>query len=184
MDKKIKNYIVKGILSIIFFIVMLGILYASINNFIGTTTETMNNYVDTMIETKATLAEEQLKSLAEFSNAKAFLLSDNSIGVVQFNYKNTSDEITSFGNNYKIKAYQNGIELERPYFVNDEKYTNYDNINKNIKQDISIPIEQAFKLENSTDDIEIDIYYSPNVYPSNDTLVQNILIPISQDENT
>lgn len=182
--KDIKFFIKKLIVGIIGFFVIIS-LYAWYNKkVVETTQEVMLDFVDTMIPTETTKGEEELKSLAEFSNAKAFLLSDNSIGVVQFNYKNTSDEITSFDSNYKIKAYQNGIELERPYFVNDEKYTNYENKNKNIKQDISISIEQAFKLENSTDDIEIDIYYSPNVYPSNDTLVQNILIPISQDENT
>lgn len=184
MGKKAKKIIINVVVSIIGFYIFLCFLSWAMNKAVEDTTTAVNNYVETIVSTEPPKGEDEIKKLAEFSNAKAFLLSDNSIGVVQFNYKNISDEITSFGSNYKIKAYQNGIELEKPYFVNDEKYTNYDNMSKNIKQDISIPIEQAFKLENSTDDIEIDIYYSPNVYPSNDTLVQNILIPISQDENT
>lgn len=179
--KDIKVFIKKLIIGIVGFIVILYLYTWYNKKLVETTQEVVNSMVYSTEETKT---ETELKTLAEFSNAKAFLLSDNSIGVVQFNYKNTSDEITSFDNNYKIKAYQNGIELEKPFYVNDEKYTNYDNKSKNIKQDISIPIQQAFTLENTTDDIEIDIYYSPNVYPSNDTLVQNILIPISQDENT
>lgn len=181
--KETKLFLKKIIWGIIGFFVIIS-LYAWYNKkVVETTQEVMLDYVDAFTETTTIVNEKELKSLAKFSNSKAFILSDNINGVVYLEYKNTSGDITSFDKNYKLKAYQNGIELERPFYINDSKYQYFDNKTKNIKNDVSIPIEQAFTLENTEDDIEVDIYYSPNVYSSNDTLIETIVIPITQDQD-
>lgn len=180
--KELKLFLKKAVLGIIGFWVIISLYAWGYKRVTETTTEAMLDMVDTMVQTSTTKDDEQIKTLAVFSNGKAFVLSDNVNGVVYLEYKNTSGDITSFDNNYKIKAYQNGIELERPFYINDNKYKYFDNKSKNIKNDVSIPIEQAFTLENTNDDIEIDIYYSPNIYSQNDTLIENFVIPISQYE--
>lgn len=184
MGSKIKKTLINICISIFGFFLILYVIYWGTNRAVEETTQTMLNYAETITTTQQTQSSEELLNLCDFSNEKAYLLSDGVNGVVYFEYTNTSDEITAFSNTYKIKAYQNGIELTIPFYVNDSTYQFKDNQRKNIKKDTTIPIEQAFTLENTTDNIEVDIYYAPNVYPSQDTIIKTFEVEIQQTENT
>lgn len=128
--------------------------------------------------------EKDLKSLGTFSNGFAYLLEDRpEIGIISLDYTNNSGDVTGFSKNYRIRAFQNGIELEKPIVISygENEYKNRDNGNKNIKDGITITIEQAYNLENTDDEIEIEIYYTTNMYMSEDTLIETINVKITDN---
>lgn len=178
MKEKVKKELSKLITKIIFLIIALWIIYAMTNKMIEQTTE-MTESISADIT--AAESEADIKSLAEFSNGSAYLLeTDNNIGIVSIDYTNTSGEVNSFASHYKIEAYQNGIQLEPPVYIENvgDEYKNRENGEKNIKDGIKLNIEKAFILENTEDDIEIEIYYYSNIYLSADELVKTFNVEI------
>lgn len=78
--------------------------------------------------------------------------------IVKYNFKNVADDdATSFMMSVTDKAYQNGMELETCYSVDDS--ANYDSGKQStdIKKGASIEVEVAYKLLDTTADVEIEV---------------------------
>lgn len=128
--------------------------------------------------------EKELKNPGKFSNAFAYMVKDNEeTAIVSLDYTNTSGEIDRFSSHYKIRAFQNGIELEPPIvlYYDENEYQNRNNDDKNIKDGITITIEQAYNIENTEDEIEVEIYFTTNMYMSEDKLLDTINVKIIEN---
>lgn len=71
---------------------------------------------------------------------------------VTLSFTNNTGETTSFNDFTFIKAYQDGIELDKSY---DEKIN--DNVYKSLRPEATLPIELGWLLLNTTTPVEIEI---------------------------
>ena len=77
-----------------------------------------------------------------------------SIVIVKYLFTNNSEEATSFMVSISDTVYQNGVELDYGYLVED--YSS-DNQMKSIKPGITLEVEAAYKLDDTTADIEVEV---------------------------
>lgn len=77
--------------------------------------------------------------------------------VVKYNYTNNSSESTSFDVAFMTYAYQNGIGLNGAYVLADNANYSDENQSKSIKSGASIEVEVAYKLNDTTTDVEIEV---------------------------
>lgn len=79
------------------------------------------------------------------------------IVIVKYKFTNNDSEPASFMWSVDDNVYQNGIELNHSYFVEDSANFSSDNQTKEIKKGVSIYVEAAYELDNTMDDIEVEI---------------------------
>ena len=78
--------------------------------------------------------------------------------IVKYIFTNVSDDdATSFSFAVKDAAYQNGVGLNETYFVDES--ANYDSGTqlKEIKKGASLEVEIAYKLDDTTSDVEVEV---------------------------
>ena len=84
--------------------------------------------------------------------------SGKDVVIVKYLFTNVSDEnAASFSGSLIDKVYQNGIELSGSYFLEDGANYSSDNQTKDIKKGISLEVEAAYELEDTTSDIEVEV---------------------------
>ncbi len=77
--------------------------------------------------------------------------------IITYNFTNISDEEpASFMWTFEDKVYQNGIECEHAYILDDDSY-NSENKDKEIKAGASLEVECAYILNDTTSDIEVEV---------------------------
>ena len=78
--------------------------------------------------------------------------------IVKYIFTNVSDDdAASFSFAIEDAAYQNGVGLNETYFVNES--ANYDSGTqlKEIKKGASLEVEIAYKLDDTTSDVEVEV---------------------------
>lgn len=80
---------------------------------------------------------------------------------VTINWTNNSNYTIDYLSKLKCQAFQDGIELEKQYYVNEELYPiisqNYKLRDNNIRSGISLKITEFFKIKNTNNIIEIEV---------------------------
>jgi len=78
--------------------------------------------------------------------------------IIQYTFKNVADdEAASFAWSISDKVYQNGVELEHAYSLDDSANYNSENKSTNIKMGVSIEVEVAYELKDTTADVEVEL---------------------------
>ena len=80
-----------------------------------------------------------------------------SIVIVKYVFTNNDDEAAAFYLTFDDKVYQNGVGLNECYFADDSANYSSDNQTKEIKKGSSIEVEVAYKLNDNTTDVEVEV---------------------------
>mgnify|MGYP004515262783 CR=1 FL=1 len=99
-----------------------------------------------------TYLEYSENSPVEILNAWTAEYMDRPIFVVSYRWTNTENTNQSALYNVSVSAYQNGIELEKPIFYDEDD----DLRSRDIKPGVSVVIEEAFYLDDTVSDIEVE----------------------------
>lgn len=91
---------------------------------------------------------------------------------VTIDWMNNSKETISYMSALECSAYQDGIELDKGYYIDKEVYSelkqNYDNRDNKIRPKIGLQITELFIVRNTNSVIEIEIeeraYHEEEVY--------------------
>ena len=79
------------------------------------------------------------------------------IVIVKYQFTNNSDEPACFAWSLEYDAFQNGVGLNECWFADDSANYSSDNQTKEIKTGASLSVEVAYKLNDSTTDVEIEV---------------------------
>lgn len=77
--------------------------------------------------------------------------------IVKYLFTNNSDESDSFMLAVDEIAYQDGVELQECYFVDDSANYSIDNQSKKIRPGVTLSVEVAYELADTTTDVEIEV---------------------------
>lgn len=79
------------------------------------------------------------------------------VAVVTYSYTNNGSEAQAFDIAFITHAYQNGVEAEKSYFLSDESYEKNNNQSKEIKPGVTIDVLVAYKLNDTTSPVEVEV---------------------------
>ena len=77
--------------------------------------------------------------------------------IVKYSFTNYSDDPTSFTTAVMTGVYQNGIGLNESLFVEDSANYSTDNHYKEVKKGITLEVEVAYELNDTTTPIEVEV---------------------------
>lgn len=83
--------------------------------------------------------------------------SDKKIVIVKYLFTNNGDEPAAFLYSVSDTVFQNGVSLETCYVAPDEANYNSDDKSKEIKKGVTLAVECAFFLNDTTTDIEVEV---------------------------
>lgn len=81
----------------------------------------------------------------------------NDVIIIKYSFTNNSDDSKSFSLAVEDTVYQGGISLTETYVLSSSANYDYDNKIKKIKSGATVEIEVAYKLNDTTTDIEVEI---------------------------
>ena len=81
----------------------------------------------------------------------------NPIIIVKYTFTNNDDEPACFAWTFDHNAFQDGIGLNECYFAANSANYSSDNQIKEIKKGSTLSVEVAYKLNDSTTDVEIEV---------------------------
>lgn len=79
------------------------------------------------------------------------------VAIVTYSYTNNDSEAHSFSWTFEDHAYQNGVEAEPTYFPSDDDYQKNNNQSKEIKSGVTIDVMVAYKLNDTTTPVEVEV---------------------------
>lgn len=79
------------------------------------------------------------------------------VAIVTYNFTNRSDTAQAFFTAVSDAVYQDGVGLNKAYFLDDSANYSEDNQTKEIKKDASIDVEVAYVLNDSDTDLEVEV---------------------------
>lgn len=79
------------------------------------------------------------------------------VAIVKYIFTNNDDEAVAFSWTFDDAVYQNGIGLNKTYFVSDDVEYSEDNQYKEIKTGATIEVEVAYELNDNTSDLEVEV---------------------------
>ena len=77
--------------------------------------------------------------------------------IVKYLFTNNSNEPASFMWSTDANVYQEGVGLNECYFVEDSASYSSDNQTKEIKSGVTLAVEVAYELNDTTTDIEVEV---------------------------
>ena len=77
--------------------------------------------------------------------------------IVKYKFTNNDNDPSCFSWSLNNAAFQDGIGLNKCYLVDDSANYSSDNQTKEIKKGSSISVEVAYKLNDTTTDVEIEV---------------------------
>lgn len=89
--------------------------------------------------------------------------SGEDVVIVKYIFTNVSDEdAAAFNSTIDAAVYQNGVGLNEAYILSESANFSLDNQRKAIKKGASVEVEVAYKLNDTTTDIEVEVseYFS------------------------
>lgn len=72
-----------------------------------------------------------------------------------FDFGNKSEENQAFYTTYTVKAFQNGIEMEKSYFSENESY---ENSVKDIQPDNTVKVAVVYEYKDNKNPINLEVY--------------------------
>lgn len=82
----------------------------------------------------------------------------NDVAIVKYIFGNVADEdAASFSWTIDDTVFQNGVSLEAAYVLADDANYSSDNQTKEIKTGVSLEVEVAYKLNDTTSDLEVEV---------------------------
>lgn len=82
----------------------------------------------------------------------------NPAAVVTYSYTNNGKEAQAFDFAFITHAYQNGVEAEKCYVISDDgNYDSNNNQSKEIKPGVTIDVMVAYKLNDTTSPVEVEV---------------------------
>lgn len=88
---------------------------------------------------------------------------DGNILIVTYLFQNHSDSSASFAYSISDKAFQNGIEAEKEYFVLDHDF-DFNSATKDIQNSVTLEVQQAYRLNDPTSPVTIEITRAFSVF--------------------
>ena len=151
-----------------------GLFFVSCEIIEVTETDTDNKPAETTANTVAettanTVAETTANNTSNKENKlgnyiveiKSYRLAEDYQGepivIVKYDFTNNDNDASAFYLSLSDHVYQNGIGLNECYFVDDSANYSSDNQTKEIKKGASIDVEVAYKLNDTTSDIEVEV---------------------------
>ena len=144
----------------------IGLFFVSCEIIEVTETDTNNKTAETtantVAETTANNTPNKDNKLGNYIvEIKSYRLAEDYQGepivIVKYGFTNNDNDASAFYLSLSDHVYQNGIGLNECYFVDDSANYSSDNQTKEIKQGASIDVEVAYKLNDTTSDIEIEV---------------------------
>jgi hypothetical protein len=83
-------------------------------------------------------------------------LDKKDVAIISYTFTNKSDSAQSFDVAFSDKVYQDGVEMERNYFCEDESF-NLDASSKEIKAGKSVKVDIAYTLNDTTTDVDVEV---------------------------
>ncbi len=77
--------------------------------------------------------------------------------IIKYLFTNNDDEAAAFMWTLTDEVYQDGVELEHCYLVDDSANYSSDNQDKKIKQGVTIEVEVAYIMNDTTTDINVEV---------------------------
>ena len=81
----------------------------------------------------------------------------NPIAIITYSFTNNSKNAASFMISVDDNVYQNGVGLNECYFVDDSANYSADNQTKDIKTGVTLDVEVAYTLNDTTSDLEVEV---------------------------
>ena len=111
---------------------------------------------------KAQSSKEDANSLGEYSVVidscrLAEDYSGNPVVIVKYIFTNNNDDATSFNFAFTDEVFQGGVGLNKAYVLPDSADYSSDNQTKKIRKGSSFEVEVAYKLNDTTTDITVDV---------------------------
>ena len=78
------------------------------------------------------------------------------IVIVKYQFTNNDNDATSFMWSIDENVYQNGVGLNECYFASDSANYSSDNQTKEIRKGVTLDVEVAYELNDTTTDIEVE----------------------------
>jgi hypothetical protein len=79
------------------------------------------------------------------------------IVIVKYEFTNNDDEPACFAWSLSCDVFQDGVGLNESYFVDESANYSAENQTKEIKKGASLSVEVAYKLNDTTTDVEIEV---------------------------
>lgn len=79
------------------------------------------------------------------------------VAVVTYAFTNNAKESAAFDLTFVDHAYQNGVEAEHVYFLMDESFDKNNNQSKEIKPGVTIDVQVAYKLNDTSSAIDVEV---------------------------
>lgn len=96
--------------------------------------------------------------------------------IIKYSFTNNSDDSKSFSLAVDDTVYQGGMSLEETYVLLSDTNYDYQDKSKKIKSGATVEIEIAYKLEDTTTDIEVEIKDGSLFGDSDDVITKTISI--------
>ena len=77
--------------------------------------------------------------------------------IVKYKFTNNGDDDACFSWSLDAAAYQDGVGLNECYFADDSANYSMDNQTKEIKKGATLSVEVAYKLNDTTTDVEVEV---------------------------
>ncbi|MDD6237606.1 MAG: DUF5067 domain-containing protein [Clostridiales bacterium] len=77
--------------------------------------------------------------------------------IITYGFTNNGDDAASFDLTFNDEAFQNGVGLNKAYILADSANYNDDNQSKKIQKGSSLDIEVAYKLNDTSTDVVVEV---------------------------
>lgn len=143
------------IVAIVFVVVMIALSNNNDDNSTSGTTSTNAPIIADNAETKTGKIGKYNITIKE---SKVVQNGDKNILIVTYVFTNNSDDSKAFMYAVTDKLFQNGVELGTVYssWGMEDEY-NFDNKSKEIKPGVSLDVQCAYELNDTTTDVEVEI---------------------------
>lgn len=77
--------------------------------------------------------------------------------IITYDFTNNSDDEAAWYVSVTDRVYQDGVECETAYFVDDSANYSSDNQSKSIRKGVTLEVEAAFVLNNTESPVEVEV---------------------------
>lgn len=78
------------------------------------------------------------------------------VAIIKYKWTNNSDDANSFEGALNQQVFQDGVQLDPAFSIEDKAYNTDDGL-REIKKGVSLEVEKAFALSNTSSPIEADV---------------------------
>lgn len=79
------------------------------------------------------------------------------VAIITYGFTNNADDSTAFAYAFDDQVYQNGVGLNKAYFLSDSANYVEENQTKEIKKGATLDVEVAYELNDTTTELEVEV---------------------------